>query len=341
MKALKYFIILLVIGIIASVVYFSLQDGTYSITEEYTIEAPTQVIYEQIDDFESWNNWNPWTMQDGINSTMGEQTSGVGGYYTFTDEYGNGKMTITNVDPNKKIVFDMQYDSGFAVSNSEVSMMIMPEDKANKVIWNIKGENSLKEKMLNAIFGIDLEKEIRPMYQQGLKNLDSVVQQELNKYTVSVDGVLDTGGSYYLYMSTSATTKTMETLQESMFQNIKKYMNIHDIKPFGNPMIIFEKNDPTLGQLIFSAAIPVKDRIETETGSNVLCGFTPATQAIKTTLKGKHEFLNKAWEEATAYRVSNNLDASDISPYIVYRVSKDETVNPAAYLTEIYLPIQE
>ena len=97
---------------------------------------------------------------------------------------------------------------------------VMPEEKANKVIWNIKGENSLKEKMLNAIFGIDLEKEIRPMYQQGLKNLNSVVRQELNKYTVSVDGVLDTGGSYYLYMSTSATTKTMETLQESMFQKL-------------------------------------------------------------------------------------------------------------------------
>ncbi|MBF4986205.1 SRPBCC family protein, partial [Nonlabens mediterrranea] len=168
MKVLKYLFLFLLVIIVGSAVYFSLQDGSYYISEKKTIKAPPEMVYEQISDFKNWNHWNPWTNSSDVTNTLGDVTTGINGFYTFTDEYGNGSMTFTALEPQKSIEADMEYHTGLTDSNSIVTMSLNPVPEGTEVTWTIKGEDGLKNKVMNFIFGLDLEEEIRPFLYIGL-----------------------------------------------------------------------------------------------------------------------------------------------------------------------------
>ncbi|WP_124979707.1 SRPBCC family protein [Nonlabens xiamenensis] len=340
MKALKYILLLLLILIIGGAIYFALLDGTYDITETKVIDAPPSLVYEEIEDFKNWENWNGWLDKEDVELTLGQQTSGVDAYFTFEDEHGDGKMVITGLDPNKRVSMDMTYDSGLAVSNSDVTMVLEPVEQGTQITWNIKGEQGLIEKAVGKVFGIDMEEEIRPMYTQSLNQLDAHLQKEMAIYSTNVDGIIQTGGGYYLYMSSSANMDNFSAIMGQMLQNIMAYMQRNNIDMYGMPMSIYEKFDPTNNSVIFSAAIPVKDRVITETDSNVLCSYREPGKAVKVTLKGSYEHLQEAWNQGQNFIQQNGLQEAEAPPYEIYKTDPSLTPNPANFLTEVYLPIQ-
>jgi effector-binding domain-containing protein/carbon monoxide dehydrogenase subunit G len=340
MKAVKYIFILLLILIIGSAVYFSIKDGKYDITRKQNIDAPTSLIFDQIKDFEQWSNWNPWLLDEEVSTTMGEQTQGVDGNYSFVDTNGNGKMTITSIEPDKSITMNMFYDNGITSSNSEVVMSLEPVEDGTEIIWNIKGEQGLLDKAMGAIFGFNMEEEISPKYEEGLKNLEKVIIENMAVYSTNVDGIIETGGGYFLYMSTSSSKENLPDLMAQMLQNIMSYMRRNQIDMYGMPRIIYEKKDPLNQNLIFSAAIPVQNREITETDSNVLCSYQEPSKAIKVTLKGAYKNLPEAWKKGEEFIAQNGLVRSDAAPYEIYKTDPMLTPNPAEYLTEIYIPIQ-
>lgn len=339
MKVLKYSFILLLIIIIGGSIFFTLKDGSYDITQSRTIQAPPQVIFEQIEDFKNWENWNPWLEDESVTSTMGTQTQGVNGYYSFTDEYGNGKMTINGIEPNTSISMDMFYDNGMTESNSEVTMKLIEVENGTKVIWNIKGEQGLLDKVIGTLFGFNMEEEITPMYEKGLENLEQVVLQQMKVFSINVDGIIETGGGYFLYMSSSSKLNNIPELKSQMLQNIMSYMQRNNIDMYGMPRIIYEKLNPLNNSTIFSAAVPVQNREITATRSNILSSYQEPGKAVKVTLKGSYDNITAAWNKGKEFIKQNGLERSELPIYEIYKTNSDLTPNPADYLTEIYFPI--
>lgn len=340
MKAVKYIFILLLILIIGSAVYFSIKDGKYNITRTENIEAPASLLFDQIKDFNKWSNWNPQFTNEEVSTTMGNQTQGVDGSYSFIDANGNGTVTITGIEPDKFITMNLIYESGLVTSNSNLTMSLEPTEGGTMLSWNIKGEQELLEKATTAIFGNQKEEEIVSNYEQGLKNIGDVVKKNMTVYSTNVDGIIETGGGYFLYMSTSSSKENLPDLMGQMLQNIKSYMQRNQIESYGMPRVIYEKNDPLSKNLIFSAAIPVQNREITETDSNVLCSYREPSKAVKITLKGDYKNLPEAWRKGEEFIAQNGLEKSKAAPYEVYKTDPLLTDNPASYITEIYIPIQ-
>lgn len=340
MKAFKYIFILLLIVIIGGAIYFSLKDGKYDITESRVIAAPPSLIYEQISDFEQWENWNPWLEDEDITSIMGTQTKGVDGNYSFTDEHGNGKMTITGIDPNKLVSMNMFYDNGMTSSNSDVQMDLERVENGTKVTWNIKGEQGLLDKVMAAVFSVNMEKEIKPKYTKGLENLDNYVNNQMSLHHVNVDGIIETGGGYFLYMSSSTKQEKLQQVKSQMLQNIMSYMNRNNIDMYGMPRVVYEKIDRATNSVLFSAAIPVQNREITATNSNILSSYQEPGKAVKVTLNGAYSNLNEAWRKGEEFISQNGLVKAIASPYEIYKTDPMLTPNPANYRTEIYIPIE-
>jgi effector-binding domain-containing protein len=340
MKAIKYIIILLLIFTIGGAVYFSLKDGKYDITQTRVIDAPASVIYKQIEDFKQWENWNPWLKEEEITSTMGTQTQGVDGNYSFTDDNGNGKVTITGVEPNKSLTMNMFYDNGITSSNSDVVIGLEQVENGTQVTWNMKGEQGLIDKTIATIFGIKMEEEIKPKYKNGLENLDDVVTKSMTVNSSYVDGIIETGGGYFLYMSSSSKKENFQELKTQMLQNIMSYMQRNKIDMYGMPRIIYEKINTFNDNMIFSAAIPVQNREITATDSNILCSYQEPGKAVKVTLKGAYSNIDEARKKGEEFIDQNGLLRSEEAPYEIYKTDPMLTPNPADYLTEIYLPIQ-
>ncbi len=339
MKTLKYLFFLLAILFIAGAVYFSLKDGSYSISEEKVINAPASVIYEQVADFKNWEQWNPWIEDPEVTSTMGEITTGIGGNYSFEEEYGSGTMRFTSVDPNVFIKAQMNYDAGITQSQSEVTMQLEPVEKGTKIIWNIKGEDGLKNKVFNFIFGLDLEKELRPMYKKGLNKLDKVVQDKMNTFSISQPKVIQHSGGFLVYKSYKKTTTEHDMMNEKANQALKQFMFVNNITPYGNAMYHYDVNS-TNDSLNVTVAYPIQEKIDLPLNSDINVRFMEPTNAVKISLKGDYKYLKDTRKTAYNYVTMSGLELSAAPSFEVYLNHLGKVENPANLKTDIYIPIK-
>ncbi len=339
MKALKYIFILVLVAIVAGAVYFSLQDGRYEVERSATIDAPPSLVYKQLEDFDQWANWNAYHMQSDVDVQLGEQTNGVDTSFTYTDEDGEGKMTITRLDPNKSISLDMQYEHSLGTSRAEVLYTLTQVENGTQVTMKAQGDKELVEKAISTIMGTDMDAKIGAVYEQSLNNLNSYLNNEMKMYTINVDGLIDYSGGYYLYMSSSSTIENLPQLQSQMLRNVHRFMEDNNIDSYGADMLLYEKFDDLGENVIFSAAVPVRERVLTAANSSVLVGLMEPQRAIKVTLKGDYSNLNEAWNKGEEYIQVNGLQRSEQPVFEVYKTDPYKIDNPANYITEIYLPV--
>lgn len=341
MKAIKYIFILLLIFIVGGAIFFSLKDGNYTVTQSTVIDAPASVVYEQIEDFKSWKNWNLQFNENNETSVeLGSQTKGVDAFYKFTDADIEGKISITGIEENKVLRLERTCEQWFASSTSQESITLVKVENGTQVTWQMKGEFGLVEKAFNTIFNKNRTINVDDQYQQGLKNLSRVVIESMNVYATNVDGIIETGGGYFLYMSASAKRENFQNLQSQMLQNITSYMERGRIESYGLPRIIYENRDPNADNLFFSVAVPVQNKEITEIDSNVLYSYQEPGKAVKVTLNGAYDHLQEARDKGEEFILKNGLIKSETPPYEIYKTNPKETPNPADYRTEIYIPIQ-
>lgn len=340
MKSLKYIFILLLVVIIAGAIYFSLQDGHYDVKKTAVINAPRSLVYEQIADLKNWGNWNESHNNKDVEVTYSDQSAGVDAYYDFTDDDGNGKVTITRLEPNKSMELDVMYQHGLGTSKSQVKYQLMDAEKGTDVLIHTTGDLSLVDKVFAAISGSDISNKLETIYEKSLVNLNRHIQTSMDQYSISPDGLIDYGGGYYLYISSSSTLDNLSRLQSQMHQKIRSFMESSNIDSYGAPMVIYEKFDENRENVIFSAAIPVKDRVVTAVNSTILCGFQEPGKAVKVTLKGAYKYLPEAWQIGKGFITVNGLTRSEQPPFEFYKTDSYKIPNPANYLTEVYLPVQ-
>ncbi len=340
MKALKYLFILLLVAIIATAVYFSLQDGSYSIESSKVIEAPPSLVYNQLADFENWDHWNSYTQQSNVNVALNEQTAGVDANLTFSDEDGDGSIAIARLDPNKALDLLLTYDHSLGKSTTQLEAQLVQVENGTRLSISAMGEKGLMEKVGSAILGTDYEGALQSTLDESMNKLNAFLQAEMQKYTINVDGRIDLSGGYYLYMSSSSSLENLSSLQSQMLQSIHSFMDANGLESFGADRVLYEKFDETAKNAIFSVAVPVQERVLMADDSRILTGFMEPQPAIKVTLKGSYKNLREAWKKGEQYIAANGMIRSDQPAFEIYKSDSYKIKNPADYITEIYLPIQ-
>ncbi len=345
MKILKYLFFLILIVIIAIAIYFGTKDGSYDVAETKVIDAPAEVLYNNVKDFKNWKEWGPWMEEDpDLEITYAEKTEGEGASYSWTsEEMGDGSMKTVKVIPNKEIDQQIVFHSPMGESVSDVYWRFEEIENQNqtKVTWGMKGEQSFMEKVYMGLFSDqDMETSVEQMFGTGLNKLEKVVTDAMKKYSVNVDGVTQYNVGYYMYTTTAAKQSEIGDKMGPMLGMVSGYMNENNIPMAGMPFTVYNEIDQTNNTVIFSAAIPVRDRVITPEGSPVLGGYMEPGTALKTTLKGDYTNLRFAYEKANEYIASNNLQLDPTAKmFEVYVTDPGEVPNPANWVTEIYMPV--
>lgn len=345
MKILKYLFFLILLVLIGGAIYFGTKDGTFDVASSKVIKAPAEVVYNNVKDFKSWEEWGPWMKEDeNMEITYAEKTEGEGASYSWTsDVMGDGSMETVKVIPNKEIDQKISFNTPMGDSNSDVYWLF--EDTENtgetKVTWGMKGEQTFMEKVFMGLFSDeDFESTLKTMYETGLNNLEESVLEDMKQFTVNVDGITEYGGGYYMYTSTSAKSSDIGSRMAPMMGQVMGYMQENNIQTAGMPFTIYNKIDEANGTLIFSAAIPVRDRVITPEGSPVVCGFMEPTTALKITLRGDYGNLPSAYTKGEEYITQNNIQKDDAkSMFEVYATDPGNVPNPANWVTEVYIPV--
>ncbi|NNM23140.1 MAG: AraC family transcriptional regulator [Flavobacteriaceae bacterium] len=339
MKLLKYLFFLILIVLIGGAVYFGTQDGNFDLSESQVIQAPTTLVFDKVNDLSTWESWGPWKAED---STMviilGEKTKGEGASYSWTGEM-DGSLETTSVTPNEQILQKLSLLTPAGERNPEVYWNFEEVDGGTEVTWGMKGEHTFMDKVYYAVSGMDFNGDMKKMQTTGLENIAKQVQEDMKKYSITVEGIKEYGGGYYLYTTTASTLAGIGEKMGIMLGKVSAFMSQNNISSAGMPFTIYNEIDEANGTVIFSSSIPVSERIIITEG-DVLCGHMKPTSAVKTVLLGNYEYLSEAYNKAHEYVAQNNLipDPSK-KVFEVYSNDPGDFPNPADWRTDIYIPV--
>ncbi|MCF6168509.1 effector binding domain-containing protein [Lutibacter sp.] len=336
MRFLKYIFFLLLIIIIGVSIYIATLDGSYNIKQSKVIKAPIEVVFNTVNDFKSWKNWGPWYEIDStIVASYPKVTSGVGASYSWSGTDGNGSIKTLSLIPNKEIIQQIDFGTG---STPEVYWLFTSNDNGTEITWGMKGKSNFMEKLYWLTQG-GIEKNMTPMYKRGLELLNNYILKELEKHTIEIKGVVDYGGGYYLYQTTSSKINDFGVKMNKILTMILDYMKNNDIDASGKPFTITHQWDEENKTTMFSTCVPVKERIITT--EDILTGFLKPQKTFKTILKGDYKFSYEAWQTAfKALKEQGLIETLGGEPFEVYTVGPRENINPSKWVTEIYIPIK-
>ena len=109
-----FFRLLLVIAAFVGLVFVvgTFLPRNYALESVVEIDAPVDAVFPQINELENWSNWSPWGEQEGIDVEFKGESAGVGSILTWSDPRGDGKLWITESQPNQLVKYRM-YSGGF------------------------------------------------------------------------------------------------------------------------------------------------------------------------------------------------------------------------------------
>lgn len=342
MKIFKYLLFLILIAVIGASVYFGTQDGSFEVTSQKTIQAPTTLVFQKANDLKEWQKWGPWGKTDtNMNLIYGEKTSGEGASYTWeSDIEGNGSITTIAIDENKSIDQLISFETPLGWSSSEVFWKFQPNDSDGvEVTWGMKGTHSFLEKVFLSFEKEPFAASLKKMFDEGLSNMDALIHDEMNQYSIAVEGIKEYGGGYYLFTTAACKISELVDKRGPMLERVNDFAQHNQIETTGNPFTIYNQWDTLNDTVIFSVAMPVKDRVIITEG-DVLCGYMEPLSAIKTVLTGNYSHLKEAYLKAEDYIYSRKMTkAPDHHFFEIYTIDPNTSQNPASWVTEIYVPV--
>ncbi|TXE18541.1 transcription activator effector-binding protein [Psychroserpens burtonensis] len=340
MKALKYILFLLVILFIGFAIYIAVQPNDFVFKRSKIMKAPTPVVYNVVNDFKEWPRFSPWIEQDtDAVLTYNDKTSGVDAGYSWDGEIlGIGSMKTTDVLNNTSIVQQIEFIEPFE-SNSNINWTFEPAEEGTKVTWSMNGKQDFMTKLYTVFMG-SIEEATGPDFERGLYKLDSIVQADMKKYSITIEGITQHGGGFYLYNTASSRIEDLEQKKQEMMPIVGGYALSNNITMAGKPFVLYHKWDTDNNTVMFSCCVPTTSKIETS-DPNILTGQLEPFKAVKTVLKGDYINSKEAWNKAMAYIKDNDLKEPLAGPVLEsYVTDSKSTPNPANWITEIYLAVE-
>ena len=157
------------------------RPATFEIKRSLLINAPAEVVYDQVDDFKSWNAWSPRDQMDPtMKRTFNEVPSGVGAGYAWVGnkDVGEGNMKITEAKPAEHLGLDLNFTAPFA-ANNRTDFDFAKTGEGTTVTWIMSGTNDFWSKAFS-LFN-DMDKMVGADFEKGLASMKKVSEEAAAK----------------------------------------------------------------------------------------------------------------------------------------------------------------
>lgn len=157
-------------------VYVSKKPNMMKIQREAVIHAAPPELFRLLEDFHQWERWSPWDKRDpDIKRIYTGPQKGVGAVYEWdgNKNVGQGRMEILESDPFSKIKLKLDFINPFE-GHHITDFVLTPQGDNTHVSWIMTGEANLMSKVMGTF--MDMDKMIGKDFEEGLANLDRVVQ---------------------------------------------------------------------------------------------------------------------------------------------------------------------
>ncbi|MGB3591288.1 MAG: GyrI-like domain-containing protein [Nonlabens sp.] len=341
MKRFKYIVILLLIVIVGSAVYFSLKDGSYSHFRELQVNAPLPLVNEFLRSSSAFVG----ILADNEFKVLFE--SETGDNTSYADGSVTGEIFPLKTDQLNTIGFKINHKSLLSSDTAIGSITLSEKEKTTQMKISVTGEQSFKEKIMSVLDRNNLDDLSRYFIVEEASYVDKIVstiendiEEAMTVHAITPNGIVEVSGGYYLYLTTQSKKSQLESTHNQLIDPIASYLKNQNVNKYGEFTQFFLEGSPTDQLSRVATAAPVRERVIVGDDTNLISYFLEPHRAVKVTLKGDRTHIAKAWNEALNYTKSLGIERAEVPAYIIYTNDSKEIVNPADLVTEIYLPVK-
>jgi uncharacterized protein YndB with AHSA1/START domain len=170
--------VLLVVAIVIVVflIVVGKRPADFSVTRSASINAPTEVVFAQVNDLRAWQAWSPWAKMDpDAKSTFDGPPSGTGASMAWAGnkKVGEGRMTIIESRPAELVRFKLEFFKPWQATNT-AEFTFAASGGQTVVNWTMLGKNNFMAKVFGLF--VDCDKMIGGCFEKGLAQMKSVAE---------------------------------------------------------------------------------------------------------------------------------------------------------------------
>lgn len=330
MKIFKYLTLLFLLFLLAFVVFVATQPATYQITKKKEINSPTEVVFEYVNDFSNWNDWQQFNKDENFTFTTSENTIGEKSFVKW-----DSNTIIATTFAQKDSIVQNYIES----ANKQTLHWKFKKTKTGTLaLVTIKGDLTFKEKIYSVLNG-GITSYVGPQIEESLVKINNYLVNELGSFDIKVQGLVSLPETNYIEQKDSCLVKDFPKKSKALLKTMKTFIKSNDIETLSVPFVIFY-NNPSGSMMKYAMCVPVKDEILTTPESQIQGKNFKSFLAVKTILKGDYSHMKNAWSKARNYIAENKFTEDKASVYMgIYKKSAPEVNEPSKWETEIYIPI--
>lgn len=151
-------------------------SSKFSMSRSIEINAPVATVFTKLTDLNEYVKWNPFPEGDPTNKAD-VYGSGLGAYLVWKgDKTGEGKMTISSVEPEQKIGIKMEFYKPMSGQGMVHWITKAKSDAQTEMIWTFDQDLTY----FNRYFGLFMEAMMGKHFEKGLSNFKSLVENTSN-----------------------------------------------------------------------------------------------------------------------------------------------------------------
>ncbi len=167
-------VVIVVLAVVGIAIAIAMQPDEYRVVRTATVNAPSERVFANVNDFRKWDAWSPWAKIDpAMKVTYGGPPNGVGSTYSWVgnDEVGEGKMTIRESHPNSHVKIDLEFIKPFA-SLANTEFILKPMGEKTEIEWSITGKHNVISKAMCLV--VSMDQLLGPDFEKGVTQLKTV-----------------------------------------------------------------------------------------------------------------------------------------------------------------------
>jgi hypothetical protein len=165
--------------IAAALGFAATKPDMFRLQRSTRVNAASDRIAANIDDFHKWSAWSPWEKLDpALQRQFSGAPKGKGAVYEWqgNKKVGQGRMEITGITPNK-VTIKLDFLAPWEAHNV-TEFNLVPGENGTQVTWSLEGPNDYKAKVFGLFF--NMEKMVGGDFERGLASLKQVSESPVN-----------------------------------------------------------------------------------------------------------------------------------------------------------------
>lgn len=336
---------MIIIVLAGGAAYIALLNGEYDLEENMSIWAPKELVFGRVNNLTSWEEWF-FSKDKYHHYTISENPVGENAWFSWTEDSlkTEGKLTATKVIHSSLIEQKAYHQKKIGQIDYQITWNFHSKEDSTYIDLKVKRKLDFLSKAVQLIKGKPNENTLKSLTDKRLKSLKTKIVNDMAVYSVHVDGIMNTPPTPYIF-STQAARNIPENLIEKHLhsvESLKKFAKTNEIELSGQEFILFNQIDEERQSVIISSCIPVAREVQiTDPASNILSGMIEEQMVLKSTLRGHYRNMPELWDKARIYLKENKLRQNHLlSVREVFKITMADSHNPAEWITELYIPIE-